>query len=88
LIDLIDRLYLEGQRPYMYNLPYAYAYALSDMRRIVLVLTHILIQPPSSYKSSFSYKTLDGAETHDPSIHATLDVAYMVHSLVYGLQLS
>jgi hypothetical protein len=49
----------------MYNLPYAYAYALSDMRRITLVLMHILIQPPSSYKTS------DGAETHDPSTHAT-----------------
>jgi hypothetical protein len=33
---------------------------------------HILIQPPSSYKSSFSYKTSDGAETHDPSTHATV----------------
>jgi len=53
----------------MYNLPYAYAYAL---RRITLGLMHILIQPPSSYKSSFSYKTSDRAETHDPSIHATL----------------
>jgi len=50
----------------MYNLPYAYAYALSDMRRITLILMHILIQPPSSYKSSFSYKTSDDAETHDP----------------------
>jgi len=55
----------------MYNLPYAYAYAVSDMRRITLVLMHILIQPPSSYKSSFSYKTSDDAETHDPSTHAT-----------------
>jgi len=55
----------------MYNLPYAYAYALSDMRRITLVLMHILIQPPSSYKSSFSYKTSDDVETHDPSTHAT-----------------
>jgi len=55
----------------MYNLPYAYAYALSNMRRITLVLMHILIQPPSSYKSSFSYKISDGAETHDPSTHAT-----------------
>ena len=44
-------LYLEGQRPYMYNLPHAYAYALSDMRCITLVLMHILIQSPSSYKS-------------------------------------
>jgi len=51
----------------MYNLPYAYAYALSDMRRITLVLMHILIQPPSSYK------TPDGAETHDPSTHATVE---------------
>jgi hypothetical protein len=56
----------------MYNLPYSYAYALSDMRRITLVLMHILIQPPSSYKSSFSYKTSDDAETHDRSTHATL----------------
>jgi hypothetical protein len=59
----------------MYNLPYAYAYALSDMRRITLVLMHIVIQPPSSYKSSFSYKISDGAETHDPSTHATILVA-------------
>jgi hypothetical protein len=65
----------------MYNLPYSYAYALSDMRRITLILMHILmhvllhilmhilmhilIQPPSSYKTS------NGAETHDPSTHAT-----------------
>ena len=55
----------------MYNLSYAYAYAPSSMRRITLVLMHILIQPPSSYKSSFPYKTSDGAETHDPSTHAT-----------------
>jgi len=48
----------------MYNLPYAYAYALPDMRRITLVLMHILIQSPSSYKSSFSYKTSDDAETY------------------------
>jgi len=47
----------------MYNLPYAYAYALPDMRRITLVLMHMLIQSPSSYKSTFSYKT-DDAETH------------------------
>jgi len=72
LIDLINPLYLKD--PYMYNLPYAYAYALSDMRRITLVLMHILIQPPSSYKSSFSYKTPDDAETHDPSTHATTAV--------------
>ena len=60
----------------MYNLPYAYAYALSDMRRITLVLMHILIQPSSSYKSSFSYKTSDGAETPDPSTHATVGGRY------------
>jgi hypothetical protein len=60
----------------MYNLLYAYAYALSDVRRITLVLMHILIQPPSSYKSSFSYKTSDGAETHDPSAHATTCCMY------------
>jgi len=53
----------------MYNLPYAYVYALSDMRRITLVLMHILIQLPSSYKTS------DGTETHDPSTHATGNVA-------------
>ena len=46
-----------------------YAYAL---RRITLVLMHIPIQPPSSYKSSFSFKTSDRAETHDPSTYATL----------------
>jgi len=57
----------------MYNLPYAYAYALSDMRCITLVLIHILILP--SYKSSFSYKTSDDAEIHDPSTHATEPVA-------------
>jgi hypothetical protein len=28
----------------MYNLPYAYVYALPDMRRITLVLMHILIE--------------------------------------------
>jgi len=48
----------------MYNLPYAYTYALPDMRRITLVLMHILIQSQSSYKSIFSYKTSDDAETH------------------------
>ena len=47
----------------MYNLPYAYAYALPDMRCITLVLMHILIQ--SSYKSTFSYKTSGDAETSD-----------------------
>ena len=59
-------IYLEEtQRPYMYNLPYAYAYALPDMRRIALVLMHILIQSQSSYKSIFSYKTSNDAETSD-----------------------
>ena len=53
----------------MYNLPYAYPYALSDMRRITLVLMHILIQSP------FSYKTSDDAETHDPSTYTTNRVA-------------
>jgi len=48
----------------MYNLPYAYPYALPDMRHITLVLMHILIQSQSSYKSIFSYKTSDDAETH------------------------
>jgi hypothetical protein len=56
----------------MYNLPYAYAYALSDMRRITLVLMHILIQPPSSYKTS------DGAETHDSSTHAINSLAVIL----------
>ena len=73
----------------MYNLPYAYAYALSDMRHITLVLMHILIQSPSSYKSSFSYKTSDDAETHDPSTHATVVVAYMhvnVDTLTYSVR--
>ena len=70
LIDLILSI-SRAKGPYMYNFPYAYAYAPSDMRRIILVLMHILIQPPSSYKSSFSYKTSDDAETHDPSTHAT-----------------
>jgi len=58
----------------MYNLPYAYAYALSDMRRITLVVMHIFVQPPTSYQSSFSYKTSDDAETHDPSTRATQTV--------------
>jgi len=48
----------------MYNLPYTYAYALSDMRRIAPVLMHILIQSPSSYKSSFSYKASNDTQTH------------------------
>jgi len=52
----------------MYNLPYAYAYALPDMRRTTLVLMHILIQSQSSYKSTFSYKTSDDAETSDDAV--------------------
>jgi len=70
----------------MYNLPYAYAYALSDMRRITLVLMHILIQPPSSYKSSFSYKTSNGAETHDASTHATQTLAHVLNEVVMTLR--
>jgi hypothetical protein len=62
----------------MYNLPYAYAYALSDMRRITVVLMHILIQSPSSYKSSFSYKTSDNAETSE-MLRLTIQV-HMQHS--------
>jgi len=44
---------------------------------------HILIQPPSSYKSSFSYKTSDGAETHDQRItnRRILVVAWFVLAL-------
>jgi len=63
----------------MYNLPYAYAYAPSDMRRITLVLMNIPIQPPTSYMSSFSYKTSDGDETQDSSTHAT-DVSDTISS--------
>jgi hypothetical protein len=37
--------------------------ALSDMRRIILVLMHIFIQSQSSYKSTFSYQISDDAET-------------------------
>jgi len=48
----------------MYNLPYTYAYALPDIGHITLVLMHILIQPP------FSYKTSDDAETHNPRVGA------------------
>jgi len=86
--DLLINLILSISRakgPYMYNLPYAYAYALSDMRRITLVLMHILIQPPSSYKSSFSYKTSDDAETHDPSTHATQSVEILIARSLYIL---
>jgi len=65
-------LSLKGQSLYMYNLPYVYTYPVSDIRCITLVLMHILIQSPSPYKSSFSYKTSDDAETHDPSTHSTV----------------
>jgi hypothetical protein len=37
----------------------------------------------SSYKSSFSYKTSDDAETHDPSIHATQRLVNFRHTLCY-----
>jgi len=47
----------------MYKLQYAYGYAVPDMKRITLVLMHILIQ--SSYKSIFSYKTSGDTETSD-----------------------
>jgi hypothetical protein len=63
----------------MYNLPYAYAYALSDMRRITLVLLHIVIQSPSSYKSSFSYMTSDDAETSE-----MLRLTIQVHMQHFG----
>jgi hypothetical protein len=79
LIILIDSLYLEGQRPAYVQCPICVR-VCSDMRRITLVLMHIFIQPPSSYKSSFSYKTSDDAETHDPSTHATHFVTYPVAS--------
>jgi hypothetical protein len=71
LIELIGSLYLEGQRPVYVQSPICVRVCSIDLRRITLVLMHILIQPPSSYKSSFSYKASDGAETHDPSTHAT-----------------
>jgi hypothetical protein len=61
----------------MYNLPYAYAYALPDMRRIALVLIHILIQSQSSYKSIFSYKTSNDAETSDDA------ETHMQHSVLH-----
>jgi hypothetical protein len=64
----------------MHNLPYAYAYALSDMGRIALVLMHIFIQPPSSYKTS------DGAETQVPSTHATTEMLH-IRSNFPGVQL-
>jgi len=72
LIELIGSLYLEGQRPVYVQSPICVRVCSIDLRRITLVLMHILIQPPSSYKSSLSYKTSDSAETHDPSTHATL----------------
>jgi hypothetical protein len=46
---------------------YAYAYG----RLYIYGLLALEIDQPSSYKSSFSYKTSDDAETHDPSTHAT-----------------
>jgi hypothetical protein len=72
---LVDwHLYLQGLRPvYLWSL-ICVRVCSTDLRRITLVLMHILIQPPSSYKSSFSYKTSDGAETHDPSTHATITI--------------
>ena len=72
--ELTWLVYFSISRAYglhMNNVSYADAYAPSSMRHITLVLMHILIQPPSSYTSSFSYKTSDGAETHHPSTHAT-----------------
>jgi hypothetical protein len=36
----------------MYNLPYAYAYALSDMRCITLILMHILIHATISIQAT------------------------------------
>jgi hypothetical protein len=72
LIGLID-LSREPKTVYVQS-PICNAYALSDMRRITLVLMYILIQSPSSYKSSFSYKRSNGAETHDASTHATINI--------------
>jgi hypothetical protein len=65
----------------MYSLPYAYAYAPSDIRRITLVLMHIPIQPPTSYMSSFSYMTSNGDETQDSSTRLN-DFIYMTVKLV------
>jgi len=62
---------------------------LADMRRITLILMHILmhvllhilmhilIQPPSSYKIS------NGAETHDPSTHATCAATMQAKTQIY-----
>lgn len=50
-------LHLEGSRPYIYNVPPVYKYALSDIRYITLVLMHIHIQPPCSYKTLFTQQT-------------------------------
>jgi hypothetical protein len=71
LIDLIGSLYLQSQRPIYVQSPICVRVCSIDLGRIAPVLMHILIQPPSSYKSSFSYKTSDSAETHDPSTHVT-----------------
>jgi hypothetical protein len=49
------------------------------MRRITPVLMQILIHPPSSYKSSFSYKTSDGAEIQVPMQQSVLQM-YMIRS--------
>jgi hypothetical protein len=38
LLKIYQLLYLKGKRLDIYNLPYVYVYALSDMRRITLVL--------------------------------------------------
>jgi len=56
----------------MYNLPYAYAYALSDMRRITLVLMHILIQ-------HHLHTSLHSHTRHQTMLRLTIQV-HMQHS--------
>jgi hypothetical protein len=56
LLDLTDLSKAQG--PYMYRLPYVYAYTLSYMRRITLILMQAI--SISSYKPSFSYKPSNG----------------------------
>jgi len=55
----------------IYNLPYIYTYALADMNRSILVLMHIIIQPPSLYNSSMCFETWNYAVSLDPSMHTT-----------------
>jgi len=42
LLNMYRLLYLEDQRPYMYNIPYVQIYVAFDMKCITLVLIHVL----------------------------------------------